>query len=278
MSGRPLLANCPSCFQINESDSSPLCSSNTTLLVSGTFRLWVPLLSHWLQGQLILQVLQKNSCSEGPSLTHNCCSLPSYHLPRPCSWVYYLSAPSRKQASGGMDRLRFDPGSIPNTQNTGAPINVYFTLTELFTQHTCNVLAGRTVVIWGYPTWLCSRHWKPVSEILKPYCILESPEKLKKLPLLRPCPDLRVMSLYASVCLKRSLCSQRTALSDTELNNDLTTSSYSLGESFLCDFCLRQPRAFFRPLAVASKYLLHYHKRQKPDEKLTSREREKASK
>ena len=23
---------------------------------------------------------------------------------------------------------------------------------ELFTQHMCNILAGRTAVIWGYPT------------------------------------------------------------------------------------------------------------------------------
>ena len=66
---------------------------------------------------------------------------------------------------------------------------------ELFTQHMCNILAGRTAVIWGYPTRFLTRYWKPQLEILKPYCIVASLGKLKKLPLLRPRPNLGVMGL-----------------------------------------------------------------------------------
>lgn len=63
---------------------------------------------------------------------------------------------------------------------------VYITLTALFTHHTGNALAERTAVIWGYPIGFCTRHWKPLSQVLKHDCVLESPGTRNKAPLLSP--------------------------------------------------------------------------------------------
>ena len=102
---------------------------------------------------------------------------------------------------------------------------------ELLTRHICNVLAGRTAVIWGYPTGFeqdtGSLNWK--------FSNLHTSitGETSKLPLLRPRPNLGVMGLGHQYVLK-ALCVfacvtkvESTGLSDMELNNYPTTMLFS---------------------------------------------------
>lgn len=106
----------------------------------------------------------RNGCSERPSLTHNYCLFPYLHVLRSCLCVIICLHPlGRKHLeawTGSVFILEVPPA--PSTQELNKGVSY---TDALFTHHTCNVLAERTVVIWGYPIGFCTRHYHRFSNL-----------------------------------------------------------------------------------------------------------------